>query len=132
MILGTAKPGSFWRSIWLFRARCRDQLFGQVGPREEIVHQVVLPKQMAARCFSTKLVTCLPQFKHGYYASCRTTALAGGSQKAGRGTFEVAASTNQNLYHLMHRLFLEDLFYRLNVVPLKLPPLRERVRILDR
>jgi formate hydrogenlyase transcriptional activator len=41
----------------------------------------------------------------------------------------VVAATNQDLAQLVNRkLFRADLFYRLNVIPICLPPLRERVQ----
>ncbi|MCO1602609.1 sigma-54 interaction domain-containing protein [Desulfosporosinus nitroreducens] len=39
----------------------------------------------------------------------------------------ILAATNKNLEEMvMHRLFREDLYYRLNVLPITIPPLRER------
>jgi formate hydrogenlyase transcriptional activator len=52
-----------------------------------------------------------------------------GSSQTVRVNVRVLAATNQNLGQLVNKkLFRADLFYRLNVIPLCLPPLRERVQ----
>ena len=52
-----------------------------------------------------------------------------GSAQTVRVNVRVVAATNQDLGQLVSKkLFRADLFYRLNVIPLCLPPLRERVR----
>ncbi len=44
-----------------------------------------------------------------------------------RTNVRIIAATHHDLRRLIHQaLFREDLFYRLNVVPIRLPPLRER------
>jgi hydrogenase-4 transcriptional activator len=51
-----------------------------------------------------------------------------GSAQAIRVNVRVVAATNQDLAELVSKkLFRADLFYRLNVIPICLPPLRERV-----
>ncbi len=55
-----------------------------------------------------------------------------GSLKSKYVDVRVIAATNQNLEELMEKkLFREDLFYRLNVVPVRIPPLRERKEDVD-
>ena len=50
-----------------------------------------------------------------------------GSSKPIRVDVRVIAATNQNLENAIRRgAFREDLFYRLNVIPIEVPPLRER------
>jgi DNA-binding NtrC family response regulator len=50
-----------------------------------------------------------------------------GSSKTVRVNVRVIAATNQNLEGAIRRgAFREDLFYRLNVIPIEVPPLRQR------
>ena len=52
-----------------------------------------------------------------------------GSTQTVRVNVRVVAATNQDLGQLVaKKLFRADLFYRLNVIPIYLPPLRERVQ----
>jgi formate hydrogenlyase transcriptional activator len=52
-----------------------------------------------------------------------------GSAQTVRVNVRVVAATNQDLEQLVTRkLFRADLFYRLNVIPICLPPLRERIQ----
>ncbi|WP_127753139.1 MULTISPECIES: nitrogen regulation protein NR(I) [unclassified Devosia] len=51
-----------------------------------------------------------------------------GGRSAIKTNVRIVAATHRDLSQMIRQgLFREDLFYRLNVVPLRLPPLRERV-----
>lgn len=50
-----------------------------------------------------------------------------GSKKSMKVNVRVIAATNVDLYKMVEKgLFREDLFYRLNIISIELPPLRER------
>jgi Nif-specific regulatory protein len=50
-----------------------------------------------------------------------------GGNKTIKVNVRLLAATNRNLENMVHEgLFREDLYYRLNVIPIDLPPLRER------
>lgn len=50
-----------------------------------------------------------------------------GSNKAQKINLRIIAAANVDLYQLVKKgLFREDLYYRLNVIPISIPPLRER------
>ncbi|MFM7690762.1 MAG: sigma 54-interacting transcriptional regulator, partial [Alphaproteobacteria bacterium] len=51
-----------------------------------------------------------------------------GGRQPIKANVRIVAATHRDLRHLIRQgLFREDLFYRLNVVPIRLPPLRERL-----
>lgn len=51
-----------------------------------------------------------------------------GGRQAVKANVRIIAATHRDLRQLIHQgLFREDLFFRLNVVPMRLPPLRERL-----
>lgn len=55
-----------------------------------------------------------------------------GGDKVIKINVRIIAATNQNLYELVEKgLFRKDLFYRLNVLPINLPPLRERIEDIE-
>src|SRR5690606_4873697 len=52
----------------------------------------------------------------------------GGGRNAIKTNVRIVAATHRDLSQMIRQgLFREDLYYRLNVVPIRLPPLRERV-----
>lgn len=55
-----------------------------------------------------------------------------GGQAPVRVNVRLIATTNRSLHEMVEDgLFREDLFYRLNVIPIEIPPLRKRVRDIE-
>lgn len=55
-----------------------------------------------------------------------------GGDKVIKVDVRIIAATNKNLYEQVEKgLFRKDLFYRLNVLPINLPPLRERTEDIE-
>ena len=56
-----------------------------------------------------------------------------GGRQPIKANVRIIAATHRDLRNSIRQgLFREDLFYRLNVVPIRLPPLRERVEDIPR
>ena len=108
-----------------------------VRPREGRLHRRHRPRApaassrpTAARCSSTRSATCRSRRRPGCCACCRrASSRAVGGRTPIRADVRIIAATHRDLRQLIRQgLFREDLFYRLNVVPIRLPPLRERAR----
>ncbi|MGE4094093.1 MAG: sigma-54-dependent transcriptional regulator, partial [Candidatus Binatia bacterium] len=55
-----------------------------------------------------------------------------GGRKPARVDIRVIATTNRDLREMIHAgTFREDLFYRLDVIPFRLPPLRDRIEDIE-
>ena len=86
-----------------------------------------LNRPKAARSFSTRSATCRWRRRPGFCVSCSRANTTVGGRTPIKADVRIIAATNKDLRQLIQQgLFREDLFFRLNVVPLRLPPLRER------
>ena len=82
-----------------------------------------------ARCFSTRWATSRWRCSPSCYARSRSASSSGlGATRTQKVDVRVVAATNRDLERMVEDgSFRSDLFYRLNVFPIRIPPLKERV-----
>jgi len=133
---GRRRSGRSSPSTWLLSARAdRKRVFGHEKGAFTGAHTRMpgrFEQAEGGTLFLDEIGDCRWRHRPGCCGCCRRGVYTVGGRIPLRTDVRIIAATHRALKsQIQQGLFREDLYFRINVVPLRLPPLRERLGDID-